>query len=62
MVAVAEFNAKYRDKEEVYRFLAFNVGVYLPRYDLVTVWHLKDLMNTRKAKLLAKNIKHIMVP
>ena len=28
---------------EVYRFLASEVKAYLPSYDTVTVWHLRDL-------------------
>ena len=62
MVPAAEFNAKFRDKPEVYKFLACDAGVYLPKEELVTVWHLKDLMNLTKARIYAKNVKHIFVP
>ena len=40
-----EFAAKYRSKREVYNFLATDVGVYLPPYDNVTIYFLKDLMS-----------------
>ena len=48
VVSAAAFNAKFRDKPEVYKFLACDCGVYLPKQDLITIWHLKDLMNFRK--------------
>jgi hypothetical protein len=35
-VTVAEFNAKYRSKQEVFRFLSFDCGAYLPSYQTVT--------------------------
>jgi hypothetical protein len=35
-VTVAEFNAKYRSKQEVFRFLSFDCGAYLPGYQTVT--------------------------
>ena len=31
-VTAAEFNAKYRSKPEVFRFLSFDCGTYLPSY------------------------------
>jgi hypothetical protein len=35
-VTAAEFNAKYRSKQEVFRFLSFDCGAYLPGYQTVT--------------------------
>jgi len=37
------FSAKCGTKGEVYRFLATEAMVYLPSYDTVTIWHLKEL-------------------
>ena len=42
------FSAKYSTKGEVYRFLATEAMVYLPSYDTVTIWHLKELANGTK--------------
>ena len=43
IITTAEFGSKYRAKTEVYRFLAFDVGAYLPGFNDVTAWHLRDL-------------------
>ena len=37
------FGAKFSTKGEVYRFLATEAMVYLPPYQTVTIWHLKEL-------------------
>ena len=37
------FSAKFATKGEVYRFLVTEAMVYLPPYETVTIWHLKDL-------------------
>jgi len=42
------FSAKYSTKGEVYRFLATEAMIYLPSYDTVTIWHLKELANGTK--------------
>ena len=57
-----EFAAKYKDKREVYRFLACDVQVYLDSFETMTIWHLKDLAAGRKKKILAKDVKHISIP
>ena len=36
VVTAAEFNSKYRSKQEVFRFLSFDCGAYLPGYQTVT--------------------------
>ena len=59
---MAEFNAKYRSKNEVYRFLAFDCGVYLPSYDAITIWHLRDIAAGKKKYIKATEVKHIAVP
>ena len=48
VVTTAEFMAKYRSKPEVFRFLSFDVGAYLPPYGAVTVWHLRDLAGGKR--------------
>ena len=44
------FSAKYNSKREVYNFLAVDVGVYLPHFDQVTIYFLKDLANGKKKR------------
>ena len=42
-VDAAAFGAKFQSKGEVYRFLTHDCGTYLPKYDTVTVYHMKEL-------------------
>ena len=48
LVNAKEFEAKYGSKPECYKFLAHDCGVYLPPYDNVTVWHLRELAGGTK--------------
>ena len=43
-ISSKEFASKYRSKREIYNFLAADVGIYLPPFDNVTIYFLKDLM------------------
>ena len=61
-VDAATFSAKYGGKPEVYRFLASDVGAYLPDYDVVTVWHVRDLAAGKRLMIMSKDIKHLNVP
>jgi len=61
-ITAKEFAAKYRDKREIYRFLASDVHVYLDSFENHTIWHLKDVAAGRKKKILAKAMKHISIP
>ena len=47
-VDVRLFSAKCSTKGEIYRFLATEAMVYLPTYQTVTIWHLKDLAASKK--------------
>jgi len=38
------------------------VGVYVPHYDSVTVFHLRDLASGKRKKILAKDVKKIFIP
>jgi len=42
------FSAKFSTKGEVYRFLATEAMIFLPNYQTVTIWHLKDLASGTK--------------
>ena len=57
-----DFGAKYRDKREVYHFLSHDCGAYIPSYDTVTIWHLRDLVSGQRLMINGKDIKHISVP
>ena len=48
VVDVRNFNAKYRTKGEVYRFLATEAMIYLPPYQTVTIWFMKELSSAQK--------------
>jgi len=61
-VTAAQFAAKYKEKREVWRFLTGEVRAYLPAYDNVTVWHLRDLASGKRTVIKSENIKHINVP
>ena len=62
VVSAAEFNAKFRSKKEVFRLLSFDVGAYLPPYDSVTVWHLRDLAAGKWTIIKATAVKTIQIP
>ena len=48
LVSAAAFAAKYRSKRECYNFLAVDANVYLPAYEQVTIYFLKDLISGTK--------------
>ena len=43
-INAASFGAKYSSKREVFRFLVSEAGVYLPTYETVTVFHMRDIV------------------
>ena len=43
-----EFAAKFRSKREVYNFLHIDVKAYLPPYDVLTLYFLRDLVSGAK--------------
>ena len=43
-VNVASFAAKFRNKREIYTFLTVDAEVYLPPFETVTVYYLKDII------------------
>ena len=47
-MSAKEFSAKYRSKRELYLFLTLNCMAYLPRYENITVYFLKDLFQGTK--------------
>ena len=55
-ITAAEFAAKYQSKREVYRFLTAEARVYLPSYETVTVWHLRDLASGVKIIIKCEDV------
>ena len=55
-VTALAFASKYKSKREVYNFLAIEVKAYLPSYDCLTIYYLKDLVNGTK-----RVIKHDII-
>lgn len=45
---VSNFGAKFGTKGEIYRFLTVEAGIFLPSYQTVTIWHMKDLCSGEK--------------
>ena len=54
--------AKYSGKPEVYIFLAFDVSAYVPPYDNVTVWYLRDMACGKRTRFKTTEIKTINIP
>ena len=54
------FMAKYKSKRECYNFLAVQVEVYLPAYECVTIYFLKDLIAGRKKRKCNYYIIHMV--
>ncbi len=48
LVTSREFAAKFKSKREVYLFLTLDCDAYLPAYDLVSIFWLKDLIANKK--------------
>ena len=49
-ITAKEFAAKYNSKRECYNFLAVDAGVYLPSYEQVTIFFLKDIISGKKKR------------
>jgi len=61
-VTPQEFAAKYQGKKECWRFVATDCGGYLPEYESVTIFHLRDLTAGKRKMIKATDAKHITVP
>ena len=61
-VTAAAFSAKYQGKKECWRFVACDVGAYLPDYESVTIWHLRDLASGTRKIIKCTDVKTIHVP
>ena len=61
-VSAGQFQDKFQSKKEVYRFLTHDNGIYLPKYETVTSFHMRDLVAGKRKKIFEINVKHITVP
>ena len=61
-VSAQSFAAKYNSKVEIFRFLATDCDVYLPDYNDVSIFHLKDLAANKRTKIYNSEMKNIKVP
>ena len=48
MTDVKTFGAKFGTKAEIYRFLTVEASLYLPPYETITIWHMRDLASGDK--------------
>ena len=61
-VSAKEFASKMQGKREIYHFLSSEVGAYLPGFDNVTIFHLRDLASGKRKMVKGVDIKHMQVP
>ena len=47
-MSAAQFAAKFKSKRECHRFLAVEVGAYIPPLSTVTIYHMRDLIAGQK--------------
>ena len=74
-VNIQSFQAKYQSKRECYNFLTVQVEIYLPAYETVTIYFLKDIISGKKKRkcrihffsnravdVKAKSVRTICIP
>ena len=61
-IDAGEFGSKYQSKPEVYRFCTHDCGMYICKYDAVTIWHLRDLIARKRTPIKQTAVQHIQVP
>ena len=47
------FAAKFKSKREVWRFATTEADIYLPSYETVTVFHIRDLLAGKRRLIKA---------
>ena len=59
-MSAAQFASKFKSKRECHRFLAVEVGAYVPPLPNVTIYHMRDLISGEKrvSKELRKNFSN----
>jgi hypothetical protein len=61
-VPAKSFSAKFSDKRELYTFMVSDCGIYCPAINTVTVWHLRDMVDGKKGKILSSEMRHLNLP
>ena len=60
-VNAASFGSKFSSKREVFRFCVSEAKIYLPSYETVTIFHLRDLIAGRRRVIMQADVKVISV-
>ena len=60
-VSAAAFAAKYKSKREVYMFLTVDRKAYLPSFETLTIYFLKDLVSGKKKSKFPQILVHYFV-
>ena len=61
-INAASFGAKYASKREAYRFLTSEAHIYLPAYETVTIFHMRDIVAGRRRMIKQEDVKVTSVP
>ena len=61
-IAPQAFASKYKSKKEIWRFMGSEASVYLPAYETVTIFHMRDLVSGRRRMIKTDQVKTINVP
>ena len=61
-MSIQEFEAKFKTKNDCYRFLSSECHTYLPDRRTVTIWFLRDLAAGKRRRLKRNEVKLIDVP
>ena len=61
-VSVSEFGSKFQTKTEAYNFVVQEMKAYCPPKDVVSAFHLKDMISGKKGYIKGADIKHLTVP
>jgi len=62
MINPQSFGAKYKSKREIYRFLTSDSNIYLPGYDSVSIFHMRDIVANKRSWIKQDCVKVITVP
>ena len=61
-IDAAAFGSKFKSKREVYRFLTLDCGAYLPSYETVTIFHMRDIVAGKRSRIKETDVKYINIP
>ena len=61
-VTSTEFSQRFSSKQEAFRFLASEVGIYLDTYETMSIYHLKDIISGQRSRIKSKDVKFVHVP